>query len=101
MMGPAIVPSPFPRAFLLWNLINIDRLMEANNNRQLNNKIKCCDCPATNVRETGRNLNTRLTGHRRATKNDYNKNSIAEHHLLTDHRIDWGSVECISLSTDY
>ena len=27
----------FPRAFLLWNLIIIDRLMEANNNRQLNN----------------------------------------------------------------
>ena len=27
----------FPCAFLLCNLINIDRLMEANNNRQLNN----------------------------------------------------------------
>ena len=27
----------FPRALLLCNLINIDRLMEAKNNRQLNN----------------------------------------------------------------
>ena len=64
-------------------------------------KIKCCDCPATYVGETGRNLNTRLTEHRRATKNGDNKNNIAEHHLQTDHRIDWDSAECISLSTDY
>ena len=26
---------------------------------------------------------------------------LAEHHLQTDHRIDWDSAECISLSTDY
>ena len=64
-------------------------------------KIKCCDCPATYVGETGRNLNTRLTEHRRATKNGDNKNNITEHHLQTDHRIDWDSAECISFSTDY
>ena len=64
-------------------------------------KIKCCDCPATYVGETGRNLNTRLTEHRRATKNGDNKNSIAEHHLQMDHRIDWDSAECISFSTVY
>ena len=27
--------------------------------------------------------------------------NIAEHHLQTDHRIDWDSAECISFSTDY
>ena len=64
-------------------------------------KIKCCDFPATYVGETGRNLNTRLTEHKSATKNGDNKNNIAEHHLQTDHRIDWNSAECISSSTDY
>ena len=32
-------------------------------------KIKCCDCQATYIGETGRNLSTQLTGHKRATKN--------------------------------
>ena len=44
---------------------------------------------------------TRLTEHRRATKNGGNKNNIAEHHLQTDYRIDWDSAERISFSTDY
>ena len=41
--------------------------------------------------------------HRIATKNGDNKNNMAEHehHLQTDHRIDWDSAECISFSTDY
>ena len=39
-----------------------------------------------------------MTEHRRPTKNSDNKNNIGEHHLQTDHRIDW---ECISFSTDY
>ena len=31
-------------------------------------QIKCCDCQATYIGETGRNLSTRLTGHfKRAT----------------------------------
>ena len=64
-------------------------------------KIKCCNCPETYVGETARNLNTRLIEHRRATKNGDKKNNIAEHHLQTDHRIDWDSAECISFSTDY
>ena len=28
-------------------------------------------------------------------------NNIAEHHLQTDHRIDWDSAECVIYSTDY
>ena len=64
-------------------------------------KIKCCDCPATYIGETGRNLNTRLTEQRRATKNDDNKNNISENNLQKDHRIDWDSVKCILFSTSY
>ena len=33
-------------------------------------KIKCSDCQATYIGKTGRNLSTRLTGHKRATRND-------------------------------
>jgi len=52
-------------------------------------------------RETGRNLSTRLTEHKRATRNGDVNNDIAEHHLQTKHRIDWDSAICITYSTDY
>ena len=44
-------------------------------------KIKCCDCQASYIGETGRNLSTRLTEQKRATKNGDVNNHIAEHHL--------------------
>ena len=64
-------------------------------------KIKCCDCQATYIGETGRNLSTRLSEHKRATRNGDVKNHIAEHHLQTKHQIDWDSATCITYSTDY
>ena len=64
-------------------------------------KIKCCDCQATYIGETGRNLNTRLTEHRRATRNGDINNNIAEHHLQTNHRIDWDSATCGTYNTNY
>ena len=63
--------------------------------------VKCCDCQATYIGETGRNLNVRLTEHKRATRNGDINNHIAEHHLKTNHRIDWDSAECVTYSTDY
>ena len=45
---------------------------------------------------TVRNLNTNL-----ATKNGDVNNHIAEHHLQTNHRIEWDSAECVTYSTDY
>ena len=64
-------------------------------------KIKCCDCQASYFGETGRNLSTRLTEHKRATRNGDVNNHIAEHHLKTKHQIDWDSATCITYSTDY
>ena len=64
-------------------LTNVKDKVEPKDRQEAVYKIKCCDCPATYVGETGRNLNTRLTEHRRTTKNGDNKNNIAEHHLQT------------------
>ena len=64
-------------------------------------KIKFCDCQATYIGETGRNLSTQLTGHKQATKKGDVNNHIAEHHLQTKHRIDWDSATRITYSTDY
>ena len=58
-------------------------------------KIKCCDCQASCIGETGRNLSTPLTEHKRATRNGDVNNHIAEHHLKTKHQT------CITYSTDY
>ena len=33
--------------------------------------------------------------------NGHINNHIAEHHLKTNHRIDWDSAECVTYSTDY
>ena len=63
--------------------------------------IKCCDCQATYIGETGKNLNVQLTEHNRTTRNGDINNHIAEHHLKTNHRIDWDSAECVTCSTDY
>ena len=51
--------------------------------------------------ETGRNLNTRLTEQKRATRNSDVNNRISEHHRLTNHKIDWDSAECLTYSTNY
>ena len=44
-------------------------------------KIKCCDCQATYIGETGGNLTTRLNEHKRATEKSDLNNNIAEHHF--------------------
>ena len=64
-------------------------------------KVKCYDCQATYIGETGRNISTRLTEHKRATRNGDDNNHIAVHHLQTKHQSDWNSATCITYSTDY
>ena len=64
---------------------------------------KCCDCQASFIGETGRNLSTRLTEHKRAMRNGDVNNHIAEHHLKTKHQIDWDMYNVFYrlLSTSY
>ena len=64
-------------------------------------KIKCCDCLANYISETSRNLNTSLTENRRVLQNGDIDNNIAEHHLQTNHRIDWDSATCVTYNTNY
>ena len=64
-------------------------------------KISCSDCRASYIGETGRNLTTRLTEHKRAKREGDVNNHIAEHYRLTNHTIDWDSAQCLTYSTNY
>ena len=55
----------------------------------------------TYISGTGRNVSTRLTEHKRATKNGDANNHIAENLLHTKRQIDWDSATCITHSTNY
>ena len=82
-------------------LTNVKDKDEPNNRQGAVYKIKCSDFQASYIGETGRNLKTRLTEHKRATRNGDVNNHIAEHHRLTNHNIDWDSAQCATYSTNY
>lgn len=64
-------------------------------------KVKCAECPATYIGETGRNLTTRIKEHKRSTEVGDKTNNIAVHHMETKHRIDWESATCLDFTTNY
>jgi len=78
-----------PTTTLRYLLTNVKDRDEPNNRQGAVYKIKCSDCQASYIGETGRNLNTRLTEHKRATKNGDANNHIAAHQQLINHNIDW------------
>ena len=82
-------------------LTNVKDRDEPNNRQGAVYKIKCSDCQASYIGEPGRNLNTRLTEHKRATRNGDVNNHIAVHHQLTNHNIDWDTAQCLTYSTNY
>ena len=55
-------------------------------------EIKLSDCQASYISETGRNLNTRLTEHKQATRNGDANNHIAVHPQMTSNNIDSDSA---------
>ena len=90
-----------PTTTLRHLLTNVKDRDEPNNRQGAVYKIKCSDCQASYIGETGRNLNTRLTEHKQATKNGDANNHIAVHHQLTNHNIDWDFAQCLTYSTNY
>ena len=62
-------------------LTNLKDKEEPEDSPEAANKIKCFDCQATCIGETGRNLTTRLNECKRATKKGDLNNNIAEHPL--------------------
>ena len=81
-----------PTTTLQHLLTNVKDRDEPNNRQGAVFKIKCSDCQASYIGETGRNLNTRLSEHKQATKNGDANNHIAVHHQLTNHNIVWDSA---------
>ena len=90
-----------PTTTLCQLLTNVKDRDEPNNRQGAVYKIKCSDCQASYIGETGRNLNMRLTGHKQAMRNGDANNHIAVHHQLTNHNIDWDSTRCLTYSTNY
>ena len=92
---------PFSTLRKLLTNVNVKDKYQRRDRQGAVYKIKFCDCQASYIGETGRNLNIRLTEHQRATRNIDINNNIAEHHLQTNHRIDWDSATCVTYSTNY
>ena len=90
-----------PATMLRQLLTNVKDKDTPNNRQGAVYKIKCSDCQASYIGETGRNLNRRLMEHKQATKTGDANNHIAVHHQLTNHNIDWDSAQCLTYSTNY
>ena len=90
-----------PTTTLRHLLTNVKDKDELNNRQEAVYKIKCSDCQASYIGETGRNLNTRLTEHKRATKNGNANNHVAVHRQLINHNNDWDSAQCLTYSAKY
>ena len=80
-------------------LANIKDRDEPSNGQGAVYKINGSDCHASYIGETGRNLATRLTKHKLATRKGDVNTHIAEHHRLTNHTIDWDFAQCLTYST--
>ena len=90
-----------PTTTLRHLLTNVKDRDEPKNRQGAVYNIRLSDCQAYNIGETGRNLNTRLTEHKRATRNGDTNNHIALHHQLTKHNIDRDTAQCLTYSTNY
>ena len=90
-----------PITTLWWLLTNVKDKDIPEDRQRAEYKIKCCNCQATYMGETGRNLGTWLTEHKQRTRNGGVNNHIAEQHLQTKHQINWDSATYIAYSTDY
>ena len=74
-----------PTTTLRHLLTNVKDRDKPNNREGAVYKMKCSECQTSYIDETGRNLNTRLTEHKRTTRNGDANNHIALHHQLTSH----------------
>ena len=88
-----------PTTTLRHLLANVKDRDESNNREGAVYKIKCSDCHASHW-SAGWNLNTRLTEHKRATRNGDANNHSTVCHQLTNHNIDLGLCS-ILYSTNY
>ena len=82
-------------------MTNVKDKDEPRNRKGAVYKINCVDCNAPYNGETGRNLTTRLTEHKRATRKGDVNNHFAEHHRLANHTIDKDSAKCLTYTTKY
>jgi len=90
-----------PTTTLQHLLTNVKDRAEPNNKQGAVYKIKCSDCKVSYISVTGKNLNTRLKEHKRATRNGDASNHIAVHRQQTNHSIDWDSAQSLTCTTNY
>ena len=83
--------SPQTNSYVTALLTNLKDREEPNNRQGAVYKIKCSDCQASYIGETGIDLNTRLTEHKRATRNGDANNHIAVHQQLANRN--WDSAQ--------
>ena len=90
ILQPYIIRVAHKRTTTLRHLLtNVKDRKEPNKRQGAVYKIKCSNWQVSFIGETGRNLNTRLTKHKRATRNGDDNNHIVVHHQMRNQSIDW------------
>ena len=65
-------------------------------------EIPCGDCNDLYIGESGRSMDVRLVEHKRnVRKGEVERSAVAEHVVLTGHRIDWEKARIVDKSSKY
>jgi len=65
-------------------------------------KISCNDCDASYVRQTKRQLKTRLKEHKNNLKRDKSKHSVMSEHIIKyNHSFDWDNTRIMDRESNY
>lgn len=85
------------REFITVHIDRLDVLSQCN----VVYRVSCCDCDATYVGQTKKQLKTRVKEHRNDIKRSSSPSIISRHRFELNHNFDWNGIEIIDGERSY